>query len=229
MGNIYKMISGQIWKEKCRSKYKFFQKRPVDCYIQNQIFNYIGNEDNRSFFTELKQTYEKERYANLKNFEIQNALSKLRLSSNKLTVVPGKWYSIKKENRLRSFCNVNAIQDEFHFLIDCPNYKKLRKSALKSIQHTEHIDVTRGNITKKFREPLSNRSLHSLFVLGKFVKISHFERKKTIIPYLLWFLLIFYLFALSCYRFLFVYLFIHSFIYLFIYLFIHLFIYLFEI
>ena len=193
MGNIYKMISGQIWKEKYRSKYKFFQKRAVDFYIQNQIFNYIGNEDNRSFFTELKQTYEKERYANLKNFEIQNALSKLRLSSNKLAVVTGKWYSIKKENRLCSFCNVNAIQDEFHFLIDCPNYKKLRKSPLKSIQHTENIDLSRGNITKKFREPLSNY----LFFTS-----------------LLWVVIVFYLFI-----YLFIHLFIYSFIHLFIYLF----------
>ena len=102
MGNIYKIISGQIWKEKYLSKHKFFQKRVVDCYIQNQIFNYIDNEDNRSFFTELKQTYEKEGYVNLKNFKIQNALYKLRLSSNKLAVVTGKCYRIKKENRL---CN----------------------------------------------------------------------------------------------------------------------------
>ena len=94
MGNIYKMISGKIWKEKYRPKHTFFQKRALDCYIQNQIFNYIDNKYNRIFFAELKQTYEKERYVNLKNFEVQNALSKLRLSSNKLTVVTGKWYRI---------------------------------------------------------------------------------------------------------------------------------------
>ena len=83
MGNIYKLISGKITKEKYRSKHKFFQKRAIDCYIQNQFYNYIDNEDNRNFFTELTQTYEKERYLNLKNFETRNALSKLRLSSNK--------------------------------------------------------------------------------------------------------------------------------------------------
>ena len=37
----------------------FFQKRATDCFIQNQFYNYIGNQDNRSFFTELKQTYDK--------------------------------------------------------------------------------------------------------------------------------------------------------------------------
>ena len=48
--------------------------------------------------------------------------------------------------------------------------KKLRKSALKSIQDTEHIDLSRGNITKKLRELFSNGSLRSLYILGKFVK-----------------------------------------------------------
>ena len=85
---------------------------------------------------------EKERYLNLKNFEIRNALSKLRLSSRKLAVITRKWYKIREENRLCNFCNLNAIEDEFNFLIECPNYKKLRKSTLKSIQDVEHIDLS---------------------------------------------------------------------------------------
>ena len=177
MGNMYKVISGEISKEKYRSKHKFFQKRATDCYIQNQFYNYIDNEDNRSFFTELKQTYEKERYLNLKNFEIRNALSKLRLSSNKLAVVTGKWYKINKENRLCNFCNLNAIEDEFHFLIDHLIHKKLRKSPCKSIQDMEHIDLSRGNITKKLRELVSNGSLLSLYVLDEFVQTTMESRE----------------------------------------------------
>ena len=98
----------------------------------------------------------------MKNFEIGNALYKLRLLSNKLAVVTGTWYKIEKENRLCNFCNLNAIEDEFHFLIDCPKYKKLREPTLKSIQDTEHIDLSRGNITKKLRELFSNGSLRLL-------------------------------------------------------------------
>ena len=56
-----------------------------------------------------------------------------------------------------------------NFLLDCSNLKKLREFALKSIQDTEHIDLNRGNIIKKFRELFSNGSLRLLCVLGKFV------------------------------------------------------------
>ena len=81
-GKIYKVIRGEISKEKYWSKHIFFQKQATDCYIQNQFYNYVDNEDNRSFFTELNQTFENDRYLNSKNVEIQNAISKLRLSSN---------------------------------------------------------------------------------------------------------------------------------------------------
>ena len=62
------------------------------------------------------------------------------------------------------------VLDEFQFLLDCPNYEKLRKSPFKSIQDTEHIYLNRGNITKKLRKLFSNGSLRLLYVLGKFVQ-----------------------------------------------------------
>ena len=75
----------------------------------------------------------------------------------------------KKKKNGQNF-SIYSIFNEFHFLIDCQNYKKLRESALESIQDTEHIDLSRENITKKLRELFSNGSLRSLYVLGKFVK-----------------------------------------------------------
>ena len=172
MGNIYDVINEETSKEKYWSKHNFYQKQITDCYIQNKFYNHIDNEENRSFFTGLKQTYEKERYSNLKNLKIQNSLSQLRLSLNKLAVVTGKQCKINKEKRLCNFCNLNATEDEFHFLIDCPNYNKFRKSPFKSIQDTEQTDLSRGNITKKLRQLFLNGSLQSLYVLGKFVQIA---------------------------------------------------------
>ena len=48
--------------------------------------------------------------------------------------------------------------------------KLKRESTLKSIQDTDHINLSRGNITKKLRELFSNGSLRSLYVLGKFIQ-----------------------------------------------------------
>ena len=164
MGNIYKVISWGTAKKKIPVKIRiFFRNEHMIAFIQNQFYNCTDNEDNRSFFSELKQIYKKERYLNL---------TKPRLSSNKLAVVIGKWYIIKKENR---FGNLNAIEDEFDFLTDCQNYKKLRES----IQDTEHIDLSREHIPKKLKKLFSNGSLRSLYVLGKFIQTTMGSRENS--------------------------------------------------
>ena len=79
------------------------------------------------------------------------------LSSNKLAAVIGKWCKLKSK-RLDTFCNLNAIENDCYFLIDCENSKKLRESTTKSISDTEHSDLSQGNITKKkLRKLFSNR------------------------------------------------------------------------
>ena len=127
----------------------------VHTYIHT-FYNYIHNGNNKSFFTELGKTYKRERYLNLKNFEIRKAIINLRFSSNKLTIVTEKWYKIKEENKILNFCNFNAIEDGFQFLKDFPNYRMLKESTTKSIQTTEHFVPSQGNVTKKLREMFSS-------------------------------------------------------------------------
>ena len=59
--------------------------------------------ENKGFFTNLKDTHEKERYLGLGNMEMRNALSKVRLSSFKFAIVTGKWFKIKKKNEYAYF------------------------------------------------------------------------------------------------------------------------------
>ena len=73
------------------------------------------------------------------------------LMGNIYRVIIFKISKKKKKKNGQNF-SIYSIFNEFHFLIDCQNYKKLRESALESIQDTEHIDLSRENITKKLRE-----------------------------------------------------------------------------
>ena len=102
MRNICKVVSEEILKKNYENE-RDFQLIFIKCYI----------------------AYEKERYLNLKKFEIRKAIPKLKLSSNKLEMVTGKSYKTKTENRLSNLCNLNSIEDEFHFSVNCPNYKQL--------------------------------------------------------------------------------------------------------
>ena len=58
---------------------------------------------------------------------------KLRLSSHLFLVERGRWgrNRIEYKDRLCTMCN--TIEDEFHCLIECPNYIKERKGCLPEI------------------------------------------------------------------------------------------------
>ena len=58
------------------------------------------------------------------------ALSRFRLSSHNLALETGRYNNIPKENRICTFCNMNKIESEYHFLLVCPLNAELRRHYL---------------------------------------------------------------------------------------------------
>ena len=83
--------------------------------------------------------------------EIRNTLSKLKLSSFKVAIVTGKRLKTKKEERKCKFCDLNEVEDETHFLLQCRNYKDLRKGLIDYLISTENINLTLGNKLEKLK------------------------------------------------------------------------------
>ena len=63
---------------------------------------------------------------------IVSYLTKLRISAHQLYVETGRYCnpSIPRENRFCFHCK-NIVEDEKHFLLDCPLYKHVRKKYSK--------------------------------------------------------------------------------------------------
>ena len=57
-------------------------------------------------------------------------ISKFRLSSHNLAIETGRYNNISMNDRLCKFCNTD-IEDEFHFVLICPNYSEIRKKYIK--------------------------------------------------------------------------------------------------
>ena len=55
-------------------------------------------------------------------------LAKLRLSSHKLNIEIGRHNSIDRQDKTCIRCNLNDIEDEFHFVLVCPDYIYLRNA-----------------------------------------------------------------------------------------------------
>ena len=92
----------------------------------------------RTYVT-FKEEFIFEEYLNINEAKYRIALSQLRLSSHQLEIEKGRHHnpkSIPIEKRLCKFCNQNAIEDEFHFLLECSQYADLRKTLFNSLKDT---------------------------------------------------------------------------------------------
>ena len=66
----------------------------------------------------------------IKQTKYRFALSRLRLSSHSLAIETGRYTGIPRSERICTFCNMNVVENEFHFLLSCPQYINLQRKYL---------------------------------------------------------------------------------------------------
>ena len=91
----------------------------------------IRNSSSLSLFKEIDNNTEIAPYLKLLfNEKYRTALAKIRLSSHSLAIETGRHNGILRENRKCTFCDLNDIEDEYHFIIICPLYRDIRKDYI---------------------------------------------------------------------------------------------------
>ena len=69
--------------------------------------------------------------------KLRYALAKLRMSSHRLEVEMGRWARPERiafENRKCKHCQI--LEDEFHFILECPLYSNIRTVYFKRYYYT---------------------------------------------------------------------------------------------
>ena len=59
---------------------------------------------------------------------------KLRISSRKLRIETGIYDNIPRDERLCTLCKCNRIEDETHFLLDCPSFSSIREMFFSKLE-----------------------------------------------------------------------------------------------
>ena len=107
-----------------------------DQFLQN-VTSKIQNESKLVFYKNAKDTLSLSSYLNnIKNRNSRTLLSKLRLGVLPLEIEKGRREKIKvpRENRFCKLCNSdNKIEDEIHFLFECPALQHQRDQHLNSL------------------------------------------------------------------------------------------------
>ena len=96
-----------------------------DMYITNWREG-MGTCTSLYLYRYLKQTFEPSSYLSLDNSKYRNTIAKIRLSSHKLAIETGRHQNIVRDQRKCLCCDLNDIEDEYHFILICPLYNDIR-------------------------------------------------------------------------------------------------------
>ena len=78
-------------------------------------------------YRQIQPCFKRANYLNIIDIpKYRNALAKLRLNSHKLNIETGRHRQIERNLRICTLCNMNDIEDEFHFFLVCPFYTHFR-------------------------------------------------------------------------------------------------------
>ncbi len=129
----------------------------------------------RTYFT-FKYNSQLEHYLDgIDNFETRSAIAKFRLSAHKLKIETGRYNKTPVESRLCENCINNSIEDELHFLFNCPLYSQER-AILMSYVSSECPNFSSLSVSNQFIWLLSCENTNILRELGNFL-IHSFEKR----------------------------------------------------
>ena len=147
-------------------------RRLTDIFHQT-AFEAINTGSKMKTLNLLKKAPGREPYLKeVTNIKHRKALTKLRLSAHRLEIETGRYSDTLAENRFCVHCQSkgrDVVEDEIHFLINCPMYRNLREIMLPS-QVLNNQNMTDQ---QKFVEIMTN---HDAKITGKFVYQAFNER-----------------------------------------------------
>ena len=123
----------------------------------------IQNSRRLLYYSIYKHDFQFEQYLNVisvKKFRI--AFTRFRLSSHDLAVQNGRYTYIQTNDRLCRQCNMQVIENEYHFLLVCPKYSVIRQLYFKPY-------FNRWPTINKFEALMTTTSIKTMCNLSKYV------------------------------------------------------------
>ena len=124
------------------------------------------NHPGLRLYKSFKNSVYFEPYLFIKNVKVRQAIAKLRLSCHMLEIEKGRHKNVKLEKRLCTYCKMNVIESEIHFLIDCSYYENERNRFYSKL----NINIDNMSSDEIFLHLLLSRDLQHLSLLGKYIQ-----------------------------------------------------------
>ena len=127
-----------------------YENKPY--FIHKKLFQTLSDQFHQIAFESIKDEKSKLRtysifktkigledyLSNIKVHQGRTEVTKLRLSNHNLMIETGRHKKLSKEMRLCPFCS-NLVEDELHFLLQCPTYSTMRNTVLKTMTEVNYM------------------------------------------------------------------------------------------
>ena len=155
--SLFRIIKSRIYdiyKQECLNQIKDSSK--------GYLYQYVCNDFNLQSYLRkpINSNYIKE-------------LTKIRLAAHNLNIESGRYTNVDREERICTLCELNDIEDEFHFILKCPLYHELRNKYIKPYYQKKPSSM-------KLVQLLSTENTKDLANLGKFVSLAQKKRRETL-------------------------------------------------
>ena len=141
-----------------------------------------SDEGKLDTYYKVKDCFRREKYLDLKHFNIRQSISKLRLSAHSLKIETGRFGQnrLSRKDRICDLCSQRNIENEMHFLIDCPFYSATREPFWNVFKRASS---NFENLTpwSQFLWLVNNEESSVLKSLGTFIDLAFTLRKEKLL------------------------------------------------
>ena len=134
------MTIGNINRDNYQCIFNDIKTRIRDQFIQ-EFFTNINNNATLDKYCIFKTEFVYEEYLNIMDQKARNEISKFRYSAHKLLVGRGRYQNVERNRRICKNCNMNMVEDEYHFFLACPAYGDLRKIYFKKYYYNDLLYI----------------------------------------------------------------------------------------
>ena len=155
-----------VWQTQSVENEKLFlfvAKQSLMDLAYQKIDSFIDNSNKCLIYKHLPKQRLLQQYL-VKNMspKCRKIITKFRVSAHKLSIETGRYDAVIRNNRKCAKCNLDDIEDEFHFILKCPFYDDIRKQNVKPYFYK------RPSVFK-LTQLLSSNNTRLLCSLGKYL------------------------------------------------------------
>ena len=123
-----------IWINQDVNSVPFFviKQRIFDVYHQS-CYADINSSLRLSTYYRFNHSFTLEKYLeHILEKKYRIGLCKFRISAHNLAIEKGRHQNIPRDNKQCNYCNLNAIENEYHLLLVCPQLIELKRKYLST-------------------------------------------------------------------------------------------------